>query len=69
MTRAEYREILYAIDDVENREKNYCSRYVELNPGDKKRRENDRDLVLLGLMELRYEIKRRLENRIENVSA
>ena len=69
MTRAEYREILYAIDYVENREKNYYARYVELNPGDKKRRENDRDLVLLGLMELRYEIKRRLENRIENVSA
>jgi hypothetical protein len=65
MTRAEYYDILYAIDTVENQEKTYCARYVELNPEDKARRERDKDLVILGLMHLRYEIQRRFENRIE----
>jgi len=65
MTRAEYNDIMYAIDTVEEREKELCRRYVDLNPQDEARRTNDRDLVIVGLRSVRYEIERRFKYGIK----
>ena len=64
MTQLEYEEILATIETVENQEKAYCARYIELNPGDKARREHDAGILLPGMISLRHELDRRFKNRI-----
>jgi len=66
MTRVEYNDIMYAIDTVEERERELCRRYVDLNPQDEARRTNDRGLVIMGLNMVRSEIQKRFKNRLEN---
>ena len=61
MTKAELNEIMFALDDLEERECQMCDEYVKLNPQDKRRRENDRNLYRLAILQARYEIKRRIE--------
>lgn len=58
MTKLEYYEIIRAIETVEENEKIYCNEYIKLNPGDKNRRERDRDLILSGLLRARYRIEK-----------
>lgn len=65
MTRAEYNNIMYAIDTVEERERELCRRYVDLNPQDEARRTNDQYLVIMGLNSVRYEIERRFKHSIK----
>ena len=69
MKRSEYQEMIYAIETIEEREKELCARYIELNPEDKARRERDRDLILLGLYSARQEIERRRKNGYIQISA
>lgn len=57
MTRAEYQIIFNTLDNVENREKEYCKRYCELNPSEKHRRERDRDIFMNALLQVRFELK------------
>lgn len=61
MTKADFSSIMCALDNVENREKQYCNRYCELNPDDRKRREADRDLYLLAIYAAKQEIKRQVK--------
>lgn len=58
MTKTEYNCIMFALDNVEEREKRLCKKYCEINPEDKERRERDKDIYLLGLMLPGQEIKK-----------
>lgn len=54
----ELESVMRAVENVENREKKLCEEYCRFNPQDRERRERDRDLVLVGLMEAKFEIRR-----------
>lgn len=58
MIKTEDNRIMFAIDNVEEREKRLCKKYCELNPQDKERRERDKNIYLLGLYAARQEIKK-----------
>ena len=60
MTKAEKQAITNAFENCINREKRLAARYIELNPADKERRERDKDLVILGIQSMFYEIERQL---------
>lgn len=60
MTKAEKQAISNAFENCINRENRLATRYIELNPTDKERRERDRDLVILGIQSMYYEIERQL---------
>lgn len=61
MKLRDFQLVMRAIENCENREKIFCEDYCKLNPGDRKNRERDRDLVLLGLMHAKFEIHRMIE--------
>jgi len=58
MTRSDLNTIRYALDNVRNREKEFCRMYIEQNPGDAERRTRDMELYLAALDAAWYEIKR-----------
>ena len=60
MTEAEKQAISNAFENCINREKRLAARYIELNPTDKERRERDKDLVILGIQSMFYEIEKQL---------
>ena len=60
MTKAEKQAISNAFENCINREKRLAARYIELNPTDKERRERDKDLVILGIQSMFYEIEKQL---------
>ena len=60
MTKAEKQAISNALENCINREKQLAARYIELNPADKARRERDKDLVILGIQSMFYEIEKQL---------
>ena len=60
MTKAEKQAIVNAFENCINRENRLAARYIELNPTDKERRERDRNLVILGIQSMFYEIERQL---------
>ena len=61
MTKAEKQAIVNALENCINRENRLAARYIELNPTDKERRERDKDLVILGIQSMFYEIEKQLE--------
>ena len=60
MNKAEKQAIVNALENCINRENRLCDRYIELNPTDKERRERDRNLVILGIQSMFYEIEKQL---------
>ena len=66
MTKAEKQAITNAFENCINRENRLAARYIELNPADKERRERDRDLVILGIQSMFYELEKQLGG-VENV--
>ena len=60
MTKAEKQAIANAFENCINRENRLAARYIELNPTDKERRERDRNLVILGIQSMFYEIEKQL---------
>ena len=60
MTKAEKQAITNAFENCINRENRLAARYIELNPIDKERRERDKDLVILGIQSMFYEVERQL---------
>ena len=60
MTKAEKQAISNAFENCISREKRLAARYIELNPTDKERRERDKDLVILGIQSMFYEIEKQL---------
>ena len=62
MTKADYLSVIRAIENCEDREMRFCEEYSELNPGDRERRERDRDMFLLATMMVRCELDRLLKN-------
>lgn len=58
MTQAEFANIMYALDNVEEREKRICASYCAINPNDKARREDDMDLYLLAICAARNAIQK-----------
>ena len=60
MTKAEKQAITNAFENCINREKRLAARYIELNPADRRRRERDRNLVILGIQSMFYEIEKQL---------
>ena len=61
MTKAEKQAIVNALENCINRENRLAARYIELNPADKERRERDKDLVILGIQSMYYEIEKQLK--------
>ena len=61
MTKAEKQAITNAFENCINREKRLAAGYIEFNPADKERRERDKDLVILGIQSMFYEIEKQLE--------
>ena len=61
MTKAEKLALANALENCINRERRLAARYIELNPADKKRRERDSNLVILGIQSMYLEIKKQLE--------
>lgn len=61
MTKAEKQAITNAFENCINREKRLAAGYIEINPADRKRRERDRDLVIIGIQSMYMEIKKQLE--------
>lgn len=43
-------DIILTIEKLIKEERQICSDYIKLNPGDAKRRERDAELVIYGLM-------------------
>ena len=66
MNKAEKQALVNALENCINREKRLAARYIELNPTDKERRERDRDLVILGIQSMFYELEKQLGG-VENV--
>ena len=60
MTKAEKQAISNAFENCINRENRLAARYIELNPTNKERRERDKDLVILGIQSMFYEIEKQL---------
>ena len=60
MTKAEKQAIVNALENCINRENRLAARYIELNPTNKDRRERDKDLVILGIQSMFYEIEKQL---------
>ena len=60
MTKAEKLALVNALENCINRENRLAARYIELNPADKERRERDKDLVILGIQSMFYEIEKQL---------
>lgn len=59
--KAELNRLVYACDNVRNRENRYADEYIELNPQDAERRNRDREIYLLAVDAVYYEFKRMLE--------
>lgn len=65
MKQHEYLEIINIIESCLTAERNWCENYCKANPGDRKRRERDRDLAMQGLNHALFEINKRvMTNRI-----
>lgn len=60
MTKAERQALANAMENCINREKRLAARYIELNPADRERRERDKDLVIIGIKSMYYEIEKQL---------
>ena len=60
MNKAEKQAIVNALENCINRERRLAARYIELNPADKERRERDKDLVILGIQSMFYELEKQL---------
>ena len=60
MNKAEKQALVNALENCINRENRLAARYIELNPGDKERRERDRDLVIIGIQSMYLEIQKQL---------
>ena len=60
MNKAEKQALVNAFENCINRENRLAARYIELNPTDKERRERDKDLVILGIQSMFYELKKQL---------
>ena len=60
MNKAEKQAFVNALENCINREKRLTARYIELNPTDKERRERDKDLVILGIQSMFYELEKQL---------
>ena len=60
MNKAEKQALVNALENCINRENRLAARYIELNPTDKERRERDKDLVILGIQSMFYEIEKQL---------
>ena len=60
MNKAEKQAIVNALENCINRENRLAARYIELNPTDKERRERDKDLVILGIQSMFYELEKQL---------
>ena len=60
MNKAEKQALVNALENCINREKRLAARYIELNPTDKERRERDKDLVILGIQSMFYELEKQL---------
>ena len=60
MNKAEKQAIVNALENCINRERRLAARYIELNPTDKDRRERDKDLVILGIQSMFYELEKQL---------
>ena len=66
MNKAEKQALVNALENCINRERRLAARYIELNPADKERRERDKDLVILGIQSMFYELEKQLGG-VENV--
>ena len=60
MNKAEKLALANALENCINRENRLAARYIELNPADKERRERDRDLVIIGIQSMFYELEKQL---------
>ena len=60
MNKAEKQTLVNALENCINRENRLAARYIELNPADKERRERDKDLVILGIQSMFYELEKQL---------
>ena len=60
MNKAEKQAIENAFENCINREKRLAARYIELNPTDRERRERDKDLVIIGIQSMFYELEKQL---------
>ena len=60
MNKAEKQALVNALENCINRENRLAARYIELNPADKERRERDKDLVILGIQSMFYELEKQL---------
>ena len=60
MAKAEKQALVNALENCINRENRLAARYIELNPADKERRERDKDLVILGIQSMFYELEKQL---------
>ena len=60
MNKAEKQAIVNALENCINRENRLAARYIELNPADRERRERDKDLVILGIQSMFYELEKQL---------
>lgn len=59
--KAELNRLIYACDNVRNRENRFANEYIKLNPQDAERRNRDREIYLLAVDAVYYEFKRMLE--------
>ena len=69
MTQRDYRLIMAAIDNCENREKQTCEDFCKLRPEGRNRFEEHRDIFLFATMMLRFEIERMIKNDEERLKA
>ena len=60
MNKAKKQALVNALENCINRENRLAARYIELNPTDKERRERDKDLVILGIQSMFYELEKQL---------
>jgi hypothetical protein len=58
MTKADYNLFIRAIENCEEREKRICQNYIDLNPGDRNRIEQNRDMFLFATYMVRMELDR-----------
>ena len=56
MKWTEYHEIIGALEQAQKKEREYCQRYCELNPDDKKHREQNMHDRMYGLFEAMHVI-------------
>ena len=61
MSNRDYQLVRRAIENCENREKQFCEDCIKSNPEDRKRIENNRDMFLFATMMVRFEIERMIK--------